>query len=444
MDVQEQTKEIQYVDFEEMPMFTGDVPNIKLLKGILSYGFVEPSEIQGKGIVPMYEGHNLIAQSQSGTGKTGTFVIGSLSRLDASVNHVQIIVVAPTHELATQIHHVYCAIGKNLIDEKHIELCVGKQVAVEDNIRSIHSGAKVLVGTPGRILHLIKHKIRNEYLVQRKYVKTAILDEADKLLSDESKEEIIEIINRIDDASLRSDCLQINVFSATYNKEEAIYEARKLCLPKFDEMVQDGEQWQKCPNAPIEILLKPSDLTLEGIEQYSIELECEDERKSFDEKVAFIVALNQERMIPTCIIYANNGKTAERLHHDLNNNDMVCECIHGKMQSKQRLNITDRFRKGETRILVSTDLLARGFDVRQVSLVINFDLPYVYDRRTADLNQQKIADYLHRIGRSGRYGRKGVAINILATPTDASRMRTIEDFYGVKVQSLPDDVSTLY
>jgi superfamily II DNA/RNA helicase len=431
-----------YKEFEDMPLFSsGSEDSIKILQGILEYGFERPSEVQQKGIVPLCQGKNLIAQAQSGTGKTGTFVIGSLNAIDMECPYVQVVILTTVHELATQTYHVLTDIGKRLISEDNVELCIGKQTSVDQNICNIYSGKiKVLIGTPGRILHLIKHKIKNEFLVPRKYVKLAILDEADRLLSDKSSSEVIEIVERLDDPRERGDVLQLGIFSATFNKEETLHKARRLCLPEIDRL----ENWQSHKYAPVEILLEPNQLTLDGIAQYYYEVECEDERRAFDDKVAFIDALNAEHMIPVCMIYVNSANTAEKLKSELNNRGMACDCIYGSMLPKRRLEVTKSFRRLETKILISTDLLARGFDVQQIVLVINFDLPYVHDKRTGTVNPDKIADYLHRIGRSGRFGRKGVSVNLLATSADADRMKIIEKYYAIKVEPLPDDVSDLY
>ena len=435
-----------YKEFEDMPLFqAGSDKAIKILQGLLEYGFETPSEIQQTAIVPLCEGRSVIAQAQSGTGKTGTFVIGSLQSLNMDCPHVQVIIVTPVHELATQTYHVLLDIGKRLIGPENVELCIGKQVSVEQNIININTGkTRVLIGTPGRVLHLVKHKIRGEYLIPRKFVKLIVLDEADRLLSDKASNEVIEIVERLDDPRDRTDVLQLGIFSATFNKRETLDMARRLCLPEFEALIDEGRDWTQHEYAPVQILLRPAELTLDGIAQYYYEIECDDERKAFMDKVSFIDALNAEHIIPVCMIYVNTANTAERLKDELNARGMACDCIYGNMPPKRRLEVTRSFRKLETKILISTDLLARGFDVQQIVLVINFDLPYVHDRRMGEVNPDKVADYLHRIGRSGRFGRKGVSINLVATTADMDRMRIIEDYYGLKIEPLPDNIAELY
>jgi len=456
-DMYIQTKSIVvYEDFEDMPMFESENPNMEsLLRGIMSYGFQKPSRIQERGIVPLCQGKNLIAQSQSGTGKTGTFVIGTLGIIEPELEKVQIIVIAPTHELATQTHHVYCEIAKYMFPDKEgarpgsgikkaVSLCVGKQVSPEDNIRAIQNGARILIGTPGRVFHMVDHKSRGKSLIDPQHCKVLILDEADKLLASKDSSRILNIVEILDNNEKRKDYLQLGIFSATFNSEETLDDARRLCMPDYDKLVEKGIDWKTVADAPNQILLQPDKLTLEGIVQYYFDLACDEARKAFSEKAEFIVALNQERMIPTSIIYVNGSETAEKLKEFLTNRGMVCDCIYGALHSIKRQEITDKFRKNQVRILISTDLLARGFDVRQVALVINFDLPFVYDCREACIDQQKVADYLHRIGRSGRWGRKGVAINLIATASDRTRKEIIEERYQVLMQELPDDLNVIY
>lgn len=437
---------LPYEDFEDMPLFKGPNANLNLLSGVLKHGFEKPSVIQKKIIVPISQGYNVIAQSQSGTGKTGSFVIGSLARLDPTLEQVQIIIMAHTHELAEQIYAVMQSIGSDLINPNKVELCVGKRISVDDNIVHINKGSQVLVGTPGRIRDLVfraMHK-RDQMLINPKYVKTVILDEADRLLSKKFYNEIVDIVEKLENPHLRrqGDLLQICIFSATLPDEEkdALDRARLLCVPDKEEQ---GDDWRSDPKAPIEILVPVPELSLEGIEQFYYQFDCPNPRDVFRSKVELILALHEESVIAQCIIYVNNQETAIRLQSELNNSELNSQCIYGRMMPKERISIINSFRKCETRILISTDLLARGFDVQQVSMVINFDLPYVTDRNTGGVDQDKMAEYLHRIGRSGRFGRKGLALNLVASASEASRLKAIEEHYETVIRELPDDISIL-
>lgn len=421
-----------YSDFENMPMFDCENPNMELLQGITSYGFTEPSSIQALAIAPLYEGHNLIAQSQSGTGKTGSFVIGTLSRIDRTLDRVQAIIIAPTHELATQTYHVVKSLASYMFDvEKGVTLCVGKQVSVEENIMHIANGSKIVIGTPGRVMHMVAHlgkRGSDRRLIDPSSCKMLILDEADTLLTKE-RENVCKIIDILTNKQFRRDGpdLQYGIFSATFNDEETIEYAKSICRT----------------NEPKMILLKPEAITLDSIVQYYFDLGDVDQYSAFNSKVEFIKLLYESQVIPTTMIYTNNSDSARRLYEALSDTGMQCGCIYGSLSPGERLEVSKAFRVGDIRILISTDLLARGYDVRQVSLVINFDLPYVFDSRTVETKEQKIADYLHRIGRSGRYGRKGVAINLIGTSSENQRKTIIEDFYGIKMLNLPDDLSVI-
>lgn len=436
-------KEKEEYSFESMSLFdeSKGTPNLDLLQGITSYGFEQPSEIQQKTIEPLYEGRNVIGQAQSGCGKTGAFVIGSLSRIDPTKNTVQVIILANTHELATQIRDVVRALGSRLLrSETQVELCVGGQVSIEQNITSIRKGCQILVGTPGRIKHLVFHEIAGKPLINPTEIRVLVLDEADCLMTDKFQDVVFDVVDRLDDPRYRKSPLQLAIFSATFSPR-SLEVARILCVPNKDTL---GEAWKDAPTAPVEILVAKEDLTLEAIQQYFYELDC-DPRDSFRQKVDFIMALNDiVQMIPMCMIYVNNKGTADKLKHELEKQELACECIYGSMTDHQRQHITAAFRKCETRILISTDLLGRGFDVQQVELVINFDLPYVIDRNTGDVNKEKMAEYLHRIGRGGRFKRRGTAINLIAGSVERNRMEAIEEYYQTRIAVLPDDLSELY
>lgn len=438
-------KEDEEYSFENMSMFDErhGTPNLDLLQGITSYGFEQPSEIQQKTIEAIYEGHNVIGQAQSGCGKTGAFVIGALSLLDTKKDCVQIIILANTHELATQTRGVVCSIGSRLLrSESQVELCIGRQISIEQNISNIRKGRQILVGTPGRIKHLVYHKVNGRPIIDPKEVKILVLDEADCLLTDKFQDVTIDIIDELDDPKSRQGAkpLQLAIYSATFSPR-SLDVSRKLCVPNMDEL---GDDWTQAPTAPMEILVPVKELTLDAIQQYYYELDC-DPRDVFRQKVDFIMALNElVRMIPMCMIYVNNKGTAEKLKHELEKQDLACQCIYGSMTDHQRQQITASFRSCNSRILISTDLLGRGFDVQQVELVINFDLPYVIDRNTGEVNKEKMAEYLHRIGRGGRFKRRGTAINLISGAAERNRLESIEEYYQTKIEPLPDDISVLY
>jgi translation initiation factor 4A len=373
----------KYDDFAEM-----DLPE-KLLRGIYSYGFEKPSEIQQKAIVPISKGKDIIGQAQSGTGKTGTFAIGSLARCD-DTPEIQIMIVVPTHELATQIGKVFDSIG-NFMDIKCIVAIGGS--SIRDTIFKIRNGAKVIVGTPGRIEHLLKERI-----VKTDNLKTFIMDEADSLLYGNFLPNMIDIINYLHDQT------QIVLISATYEKLDMNEIARELRIK------------------PVKIIVKKEELTLEGIKQYYINIG--EERYKLDTLQDIYALLT----ITQTIIYVNTRKKVDWLQQMLTEKDFTVSCMHSDMTHTERKDIMRLFTSGVSRILISTDLLARGIDIQQVSVVINYDIPKDRD------------SYLHRIGRSGRFGRKGVAINF-TTKYDYDAMMGLQEYYNTQIEEMPDDIT---
>jgi translation initiation factor 4A len=201
--------------------------------------------------------------------------------------------------------------------------------------------------------------------------------------------------------------------------------------------------WTTHPSAPIEVLVPVENLSLEGIAQYYYNLEVRSREDSMLEKVKFIVTLNEIQVVPQCIVYVNSQNTASYLCNALANDGMETRCIHGKMTSKARLDVINEFRHGSINVLVSTDLLSRGIDVQQVSLIINFELPFVMTRE-CDIDEDRMAEYLHRIGRSGRYGRRGIAINLVSCPAEQTRLEAIREYYKTSIVELPDDIRQIY
>lgn len=370
-----------------------DDMNLKqtLLRGIYSFGFEKPSAIQQKGIKPIILGRDTIAQAQSGTGKTATFTIGMLELIDASINECQALILAPTRELAQQIHRVTLQIGQYL--KLNVHCCVGGNLVKED-IRVLEKGVHVVVGTPGRVFDMIS---RNRLSVA--HLKIFILDEADDMLSIGFKDQIQEIFRHLPGN------VQCCLFSATMPQD---------ILKLTSDFMRD----------PIKILVKKDELTLEGISQYYIPIEKE------DWKFSTLCDLYENLDIAQAIIYANTRNKVETLSNQLTEKDFVVSYIHGDIDQTQRELIMKEFRTGSTRVLITTDLLARGIDVQQVSLVINYDMPKNYET------------YLHRIGRSGRFGRKGVAINFV-TETDAQFLKDLEQHYNTSVEELPENLSNL-
>jgi translation initiation factor 4A len=356
-----------------------------LLRGIYSYGFEKPSAIQQRAIKPVLDGRDTIGQAQSGTGKTATFVIGSLQRIDFGNNACQTLILAPTRELANQIHKVVLALGDYLHVKCHV--CIGG-TSVRDDIDALRKGQHVVVGTPGRVYDMIsKRNLRIDDLI------TFVCDEADEMLSRGFKDQIYDIFKTLPPN------VQVCLFSATMAPE---------ILDMTTKFMRDA----------VRILVKKDELTLEGIRQFYIAIEKE------EWKLDTLCDLYETLTITQAIIYCNTRRKVDYLADQMAKRDFTISTMHAELDQKERDLIMREFRSGSSRVLISTDLLARGIDVQQVSLVINFDLP------------SNLENYLHRIGRSGRFGRKGVAINMV-TNADVRTMKEIEKYYHTQIERCP-------
>jgi len=362
-----------------------------LLRGIFGYGFNKPSFIQQKGILPILKGKDVIAQAQSGSGKTGTFVIGALELVEPQSDNLQVLILSPTRELAKQIDDNVKAIGNYLGVKSHI-FKGGTPVAFDRKM--LRDGIQVAIGTPGRINDLMQRDA-----LQTQHLKLVILDEADDLLGKGFLEQINEILKNIPPET------QLALFSATMPPEVI-----KMC--------------ENIMNNPARILVKNQDLTLEGIKQFYIS--CSNDDIKFQNLIEIFSHLD----VTQCIIYCNKIEKAQFIQQEMQKLKFVVGCMHSKMEQEERDRVMEEFRSGSSRLLVTTDLLARGIDIYQVGLIINFDLP------------TRKENYIHRIGRSGRYGRRGLAINLI-TKQEGQMIITLEEFYSTHIDNLPNDLSEL-
>tara|TARA_B100001059_G_C17767333_1_gene546371 strand:+ start:215 stop:1390 length:1176 start_codon:yes stop_codon:yes gene_type:complete len=386
-----QPKEDKKPIIEEFDTFDAMDLKDELLRGIYAYGFENPSAIQNKAIVQIKNGKDLIAQAQSGTGKTGTFVIGSLEKMDISLNNPQTLILSPTRELSIQTNKVVQDIGKYMNITSYA--CIGG-TNIKECLHELRQGKQVVVGTPGRIYDML-----NRRALQLHDLKTLIIDEADDMLHRGFLEQIRSIFDFV------GKDVQVCLFSATLPLD--VLETTRLFM-----------------NDPQHILVKKDELTLDGIKQYYVSLEHEIHK--FDTLCDLYESLN----ITQAIIYCNTREKVHWLSDKLVSMDHNVSCIHGDMDFKQRKSIMQNFINGSTRVLISTDLLARGIDIQQISLVINYELP------------PQRENYIHRIGRSGRFGRKGTAINFII-PSEYQKARDIERFYQTEIQELPANVQQL-
>ncbi|KAA1075419.1 hypothetical protein PCANC_16469 [Puccinia coronata f. sp. avenae] len=359
-----------------------------LLRGIYAYNFEKPSAIQQRAILPITKGRDVIAQAQSGTGKTATFSISILQAIDTQVRETQALVLSPTRELATQIQSVVLALGDYMNVQCHA--CIGG-TSIGEDIRKLDHGQHVVSGTPGRVYDMIRR--RN---LRTRNIKMLVLDEADELLNLGFKDQIYDVYRYLPPQT------QVVVLSAT--------------LP-YDVL----EMTTKFMTDPIRILVKRDELTLEGIKQFFVAVEKEEWK--FDT----LCDLYDTLTITQAVIFCNTRRKVDWLTDKMRDANFTVSSMHGDMPQKERDAIMGEFRNGSSRVLITTDVWARGIDVQQVSLVINYDLPS---------NRE---NYIHRIGRSGRFGRKGVAINFV-TNEDVRILRDIEQYYSAQIDEMPVNI----
>lgn len=378
------TKNIKiYPTFESMKL----KPN--LLKGIYNYGFEAPSAIQSRAIMQIITGRDTIAQAQSGTGKTATFSIGMLQVLDSKSKECQSLILSPTRELAVQIQNVVKQLGGYM--NIQTLACVGGKNVGED-MKSLQKGQHVVSGTPGRALDIIRRQQLNT-----RHIKVLILDEADELFTKGFREQIYEIYKYMPST------VQVVVVSATLSREVI-------------------EMTSKFTSNPAKILVKREEVSLQGIKQYHIQ--CEKEDWKFDTLCDIYDSLT----ITQAVIFCNTKAKVNWLADQMKKANFTVVSMHGDMKQDERDSVMNDFRTGNSRVLISTDVWARGIDVQQISLVINYDLP---------LDKEH---YIHRIGRSGRFGRKGVAINLI-TKNDLDEFEDLQRFYSIKIKEMPSNLN---
>jgi translation initiation factor 4A len=390
-NIEEQTQS----EYPNMYVFNNweDLENIneKVLKGIYSYGFEQPSVIQQKAIIPIMKGKDIIAQAQAGTGKTGAFTIGALSRVNVNEKTNQVLILAPTRELTLQIAHVITSIGIQM-EGLIVKTLVGGS-SIDEDVSAIKANTPhIIVGTPGRVFDMMR---RNH--IRGRSLKLAILDEADEMLSSGFKDQVYNIFQHFNNN------IQVALFSAT--------------LPESIISITD-----KIMRDPVRINVAAEKLTLEGIQQFYIGLD--DDKQKYD----VIKDLFSSLSVTQTFIYCNSVRRVVDLYEAMKEDGYPVACIHSSMDKVERDNALKEFRKGTTRIMISTNVTARGIDIQQVAVVINFDIP------------KDVHTYIHRIGRSGRWGRKGTGINFV-TRRDHSYLKAIETFYHCHIVEFPANYS---
>jgi len=337
------------------------------------------------------KGRDVIVQSQSGTGKTCVFCLGALHTINTAERDPQVLILSPTRELAEQSQKVCLALGDYLNVQVHC--CIGGK-RLSDDIRALEAGVHIVSGTPGRVFHMIQQRH-----LSTRHIKMLILDEADEMLNRGFKEQVYDIYRYLPPS------IQVLLVSATLPHEIL-------------------EMTTKFMNNPFRVLVKRDELTLEGIKQFFVAVERE--QWKFDT----LTDLYDTLTITQAVIFCNTRAKVEWLGEKMKEANFTVSKMHGDMPQKERDEIMQQFRNGDSRVLIATDIWGRGLDVQQVSLVINYDLP----------NNREL--YIHRIGRSGRFGRKGVAINFVKND-DIRILRDIEQYYSTQIDEMPMNVAEL-
>ena len=364
--------------------------NTDILRGIYAYGFEMPSPIQKKAIKPIIGGRDIIAQAQSGTGKTATFSIGALSILKLKENFTQVLILSPTRELTTQTSKVIESIGA-MMEGLRVKTLFGGSSIEETSDFLKKNTPHVICGCPGRVNDMM----RRDKITSNK-IKLIILDEADEMLSSGFKEQVYNILQYMNND------VQIALFSATLPSD--IYDITT-----------------KIMRNPIKITVKAEQLTLEGIFQFYVAIDDDRQKYSTLKDIFSYISLSQ------CIIYCNSVKRVSDLFEAMREDGFPVCCIHSRMDKVARQEAFNEFRVGKSRVLISSNVTSRGIDIQQVSTVINFDIP------------KCVHNYLHRIGRSGRWGRKGAGINFV-TRRDISKIKEIESYYTTEIKEMPSNL----
>lgn len=358
----------------------------ELLMGIFEKGMEKPSPIQEEAIPIALAGRDILARAKNGTGKTGSFLIPALEKTDTTKDHIQVLILVPTRELALQTSQVCKELGKHM--NVQVMVTTGG-TSLKDDIMRLYQKVHILVATPGRVLDLA-----NKGVADISKCQMMVLDEADKLLSPEFQPLVEQIITFVPKDK------QILLFSATFPVTVKDFKERFL-------------------RNPYEINLM-DELTLKGVTQYYAFVE---ERQ----KVHCLNTLFSKLQINQSIIFCNSVNRVELLAKKITELGYSCFYIHAKMQQAHRNRVFHDFRNGACRNLVSSDLFTRGIDIQAVNVVIQFDFP------------KNSETYLHRVGRSGRFGHLGLAINLI-TYEDRFNLYKIEQELGTQIKPIPPTI----
>lgn len=356
--------------------------------------FSKPSKIQEKALPLLLASPpvNFIGQSQSGTGKTAAFTLTMLSRVDIKLQKPQVICLSPARELARQTMDVVEAMSK------YTGITSG--LAVPDSVgRGQNIQSQVIVGTPGTVMDLIRRK-----QLDVTAIKICVLDEADNMLDQHGMGSQCSRVKKMLPGKI-----QVVLFSATFPEE--VYQYALQFAPKANE-----------------IRLKQEELNVNGIKQ--LYMDCKDK----EDKIRVISALYEILTIGSSIIFVREKATANFLYKKMQREGHKVSVLHGDLTPEDRDRLIDAFRNGETKVLITTNVLSRGIDISTVNMVINFDLP------TDRSGRADPSTYLHRIGRTGRFGRVGLSISLLHDRASFAVLQEIQAYFGgIEMTKVPSD-----
>ncbi|KAJ8072280.1 RNA helicase required for poly(A+) mRNA export [Marasmius tenuissimus] len=370
-----------------------------LLKGIYAMGFSKPSKIQERALPLLLSNPatNMIGQSQSGTGKTAAFVLTMLSRIDYSINKPQALCLAPSRELARQIMSVVINMGKFTQ--------VQTEYAIKENLprSATHVTAQIIVGTPGTMYDLLRRKV-----IDTSELKVFVLDEADNMLDQDGLgDQTLRVKNMLPRGPKTP---QIILFSATFP----------------DHVRQFADKFAPSAN---KIELQKNELSVDSIRQFY--MDCKNEEHKYE----ILVTLYTLLTIGQSIIFCQHRHTADRISQKMTAEGHKVASLHGAKDATERDRIIDNFRNGKEKVLITTNVIARGIDIMQVNMVVNYDLPLMNERggNKSEDTRPDIETYIHRIGRTGRFGRKGISINFVHDRKTWLQMEEIEKATGKSI-----------
>ncbi|CBZ28524.1 putative DEAD box RNA helicase [Leishmania mexicana MHOM/GT/2001/U1103] len=384
-----ETEQVDNIQANVLAIPTFEAMGLKedLLKGMYSFGYKQPTAIQKRFIMPFLKGRDVIAQASSGTGKTSAFCVCLLQACDPHTREAQALILSPTRELAVQTQDLCNNIGHHMGLTAYA--CIGGK-STEEDIRRLESGVHIISGTPGRVFDMIRRKS-----LRVNGLKTLVLDEADEMLGKGFKAQIHDIYRMVPP-------LQIILVSATLPADVL-------------------EMTEKFMTEPASILVKRDEITVDSVKQYFVSVD--EEKNKFD----VLMELYDSLTIAHAVVFCNTRKKVEQLAKKMTREKFAVTAMHGDMPQAERDEIMRQFRNGHSRVLITTDLWARGIDVERVSLVLSYDLP---------LSREQ---YIHRIGRTGRMGRTGLAITFVRHD-ELRLLRDIEQFYATQIEELPANI----